>query len=115
MVVTARLPPHPPGPPILGNFIAFQRDPFTLFTEATRTYGDVVGINIGPMKSVVLSHPEHVKHVLVDHARNYRKSVVMERLKVMLGNGLLTSEGDFWKRQRRISQPAFNRQNIRAL
>ena len=62
-----------------------------------------------------MTNPADIRHVLQDNARNYRKSPLYDKLRVLVGNGLLTSEGDFWLRQRRIAQPAFHRQRIAAL
>ena len=62
-----------------------------------------------------MTNPADIRHVLQDNARNYHKSPLYDKLRVLLGNGLLTSEGDFWLRQRRIAQPAFHRQRIAAL
>ncbi len=57
----------------------------------------------------VLSHPDHVRHVLVDHHTNFTKGVGIERVAILLGNGIMTSEGDDWRAQRRLIQPAFHR------
>lgn len=63
----------------------------------------------------VVSHPDYVKHVLMDNYQNYRKSGAYKRLGMVFGNGLLTSEGDFWLRQRRLAQPAFHRKRLEKL
>ena len=60
----------------------------------------------------VLSHPDHVRHVLVDHHANFTKGIGIERVAILLGNGLMTSEGDHWRRQRKMVQPAFHRKVI---
>ena len=60
----------------------------------------------------VLSHPDHVRHVLVDHHANFRKGIGIERVAILLGNGLMTSEGEHWRRQRKMVQPAFHRKVI---
>ena len=88
-------------------------DPLAFLTEAGRRHGDVVGFRIGPIRAVLVRHPEAIKHVLVDNNHNYDKRTRgYEVLRQFLGNGLLTSEGDFWRRQRRIAQPAFHRKRI---
>jgi cytochrome P450 len=76
-------------------------------------HGDVVRWRLGPVTVYLLRHPDAVQRVLVDQHRNYdKKTRGYDALRMFLGNGLLTSEGDFWKRQRRIAQPAFHRQRI---
>jgi len=62
----------------------------------------------------LVSHPDLIKHILQDNNRNYHKSVGYEKTRPMLGYGLLTSEDDFWRRQRRLAQPAFHRKHISA-
>jgi cytochrome P450 len=78
-------------------------------------YGDVVRYPMGPFRVYQVSHPDDVKRVLVDNARNYRKTDLMQRLRPIFGNGLLLSEGDFWMRQRRLAQPAFHRERLAGL
>jgi len=77
-------------------------------------FGDVIGIQ--PLQrqstSLVLNNPEHVKHVLISNHRNYSKGVGFERVKMLLGNGIIVSDGDFWRSQRRMIQPVFHRKII---
>ena len=94
---------------------AVRRNPTSVFLDAARRYGEVSYFKIGPRRGFLLTNPADIRHVLQDNARNYRKSPLYDKLRVVLGNGLLTSEGDFWLRQRRIAQPAFHRQRIAAL
>ncbi|HEX6160590.1 MAG TPA: cytochrome P450, partial [Thermoanaerobaculia bacterium] len=94
---------------------AVRRNPTTVFLDAARRYGEVVYFKIGPRHGYLITNPADIRHVLQDNARNYRKSPLYDKLRVVFGNGLLTSEGDFWLRQRRIAQPAFHRQRIAAL
>jgi cytochrome P450 len=109
------LPPGPRGLPLLGVLPAVRRHPTAVFTNAARRFGDVVYFKIGPRRGFLITNPADVRHVLQDNARNYHKSPLYDRIKLSLGNGLLTSEDEFWLRQRRIAQPAFNRQRIAAL
>jgi len=88
---------------------AFRIDPIDYLLASFRTFGDVVCTRALPFRSLFLAHPEHIKHVLQDNARNYVKGIVIAKLKVLIGEGLFTSEGDFWRRQRRLAQPAFHR------
>jgi cytochrome P450 len=110
-----KLPPGPRGVPILGMLPAVRRNPTAVFMDAACRYGEVVYFKIGPRRGYLVTNPADVRHVLQDNARNYRKSPLYDKLRVLLGNGLLTSDGDFWLRQRRIAQPAFHRQRIAAL
>ena len=108
-------PPGPRGLPVLGMLPALRRDPIGVFLDARRRFGDVAYFKIGPRRGFLLTDPADVRHVLQDNARNYRKSPLYQKLRMSIGNGLLTSEGEFWLRQRRIAQPAFHRQRVAAL
>src|SRR6187549_3605810 len=108
-------PPGPRGVPILGMLPAIRRNPTCVFLRAARRYGDVAYFKIGPRRGFLISNPADIRHVLQDNARNYHKSPLYEKLRMSLGNGLLTSEDEFWLRQRRIAQPAFHRQRVAAL
>ena len=94
---------------------AIRRDPVGVFMRGALRFGDVVYFRIGPRRGYLLTNPEDVRHVLHDNARNYHKSPLYDKLRLFLGNGLLTSEDDLWLRQRRIAQPAFHRQRVTAL
>jgi hypothetical protein len=105
-----------PGPHYLtpfGMLADFRRDPLKFYLDAAK-YGDVVRIQIGRSCFHFVTHPEHIKYALQDNAQNYGRSRLMNMLKSALGDGLLTSDGDFWRRQRRLAQPAFHRQRIGA-
>jgi len=75
-------------------------------------YGDIVHYKIGPQHLYLFNDPDLIKDVLVTNQKNFTKSRGLERARKLLGNGLLTSEGDFHLRQRRLAQPAFHRQRI---
>src|SRR5262245_27429255 len=109
------LPPGPRGFPIVGVLPAMRRDPMAVFTNAAHRFGDVAYLKIGPRRGFLITNPADVRHVLQDNARNYHKSPLDSKLRTSIGNGLLTSEDEFWLRQRRIAQPAFHRQRIAAL
>lgn len=101
--------PHPRYP---GQFVVdLARDMRGLFSRMAE-FGDVTQIRIGPQLVVVLNHPEDVKRVLVTDQRNFTKGRALERTKSLLGDGLLTSEGELHLRQRRLMQPAFHRSRI---
>src|SRR5215467_7195288 len=111
----ATFPPGPSGVPFLGMLPAIKRDPLGVFMDAAQRFGEIVQIRIGPRRGFLITNPADIRHVLQDNAGNYHKSPLYDKLRVVLGNGLLTSEDDFWLRQRRIAQPAFHRQRIAGL
>jgi enediyne biosynthesis protein E7 len=77
-------------------------------------YGDLYRV-FAPSRGVynyVINHPDDIKRVLLSNHRNYTKGEGMDRVKILLGNGIMTSEGDFWRRQRRMMQPSFHRRVI---
>jgi cytochrome P450 len=88
--------------------------PLEFVPHLARTYGDVVMFHAGRQPIVLLSDPDRIRDVLVTHARNFHKGRGLERAKMLLGEGLLTSESDFHLRQRRLAQPAFHRARIAA-
>jgi cytochrome P450 len=107
-----RVPPRLKGHFFTGNLPEFRRDRLALFTRCARDFGEVVGVRLGPIRAAVLSHPDAIEEVLVTQSRNFIKHFLLRQNRILLGNGLLTSEGDFWLRQRRLIQPAFVRQRV---
>ena len=110
--------PDPPGPRggiPLRRLLAFRRDPLRFLDDVHRTYGDVAHFRLGPRRFYVLSHPEDVRDVLVANHRNFIKSLALQRARTLLGQGLLTSEGEHHLRQRRLAQPAFHRDRVAAM
>jgi cytochrome P450 len=107
------LPPGPRWTGSLANILAMRRDPLGLLGRLADEYGPLVRV---PMVEnfMFVSHPDGIKHVLQDNHANYLKGSPYRRLKAVLGEGLVTSEGDFWLRQRRLAQPAFARRQIAA-
>ena len=71
---------------------ALRRNPTAVFAAAARSFGDVAYLKIGPRRGYLVTHPDDIRHVLQDNARNYHKSPLYDKLRVSLGNGLLTSE-----------------------
>lgn len=105
----------PPGPrPVIpgANFIAIRRDPIRFLTGLAEQYGDLVYFKLGPQPVFLLNNPDYIRDALVTHNRNFMKGEGLQRAKRLLGEGLLTSEGEFHLRQRRLAQPAFHRQRI---
>lgn len=114
MTQTVASPPSPPGKPFVGHLFDFRRDPPKLLSELARAHGDIVHFKLGPQDIYLLNHPDYIRDVLVTHNRNFVKSRGLEMAKKFLGESLLTSEGEFHRRQRRLAQPAFHRQRINA-
>ena len=107
----------PPGPPpnlIRSLFGAMQQNPLDYFTAMAQDYGDVSGMRIGKFRSLFINHPDLIEDVLVNNSRKYHKGRILQANKYLFGEGLLTSEGDFWLRQRRLAQPAFHRARVSA-
>ncbi len=107
----------PPGPG--GSTFAFlfgdrRRDPLAFFTKLARDYGDVSQLRLLNFRTLFINHPDDIEDVLVNKARKCEKGRVMKANMRLFGEGLLTSEGDFWLRQRRLAQPAFHRARIAA-
>jgi cytochrome P450 len=107
-------PPEPPSHPVWGSFRDFQADPLGHMGALVRQYGPAVRIRfVFNWYGYILVHPDHNKHILQDNNKNYTKQAPSLLVtKPLLGNGLVTSDGDFWRRQRRLIQPAFHRQRI---
>ena len=113
--MAGRIAPGPRGRPIIGSLSAFRADPIGFLGGLRREHGDVARFRLGKHVCHLVAHPRGVRHVLQDNSRNYGKQTPgIIKLRSILGNGLLTSEGAFWLRQRRIAQPAFRRERIAA-
>jgi cytochrome P450 len=101
----------PPGPRARfpGQLLfAFQGDRLGFLLHTARTYGDVAHFRVGKRHLYLVSHPDHVRDLLVTHDAKFIKGPALRNAKTTLGEGLLTSEGDFHRRQRRLAQPAFH-------
>jgi cytochrome P450 len=89
-----------------------MRDPLGIFPAAARRYGDVVYLPALWRHVYFINHPDYIRDLLVTSAQKFEKSPAIKSMKRVLGEGLLTSEGEFHLRQRRLAQPAFHRQQI---
>ncbi|MCH9688784.1 MAG: cytochrome P450 [Deltaproteobacteria bacterium] len=92
--------------------LALLRDPLAALTQGHEQFGDVVCFYVGPIRFISVSDPAHAHHVLVRNHRNYIKSRNYQGLRLVLGNGLVTSEGEYWRRQRKLAQPAFHHRRL---
>jgi cytochrome P450 len=94
--------------------LELQRDQLGFLIRCTRQYGDVVPLRFGPNLVILLNHPADLEDVLARKSRSFIKGRYYQILTPLLGNGLFTSEGELWLRQRRLAQPAFHRERISA-
>ncbi len=112
MLATAPQPPLLRGRPFLGVLNDFRRAAPQFLQKVARDHGDIAQLKLANQTIYSIANPEWIKDILVTHQSNFIKSRMLERAKVLLGEGLLTSEGELHKRQRRLSQPAFHRDRL---
>lgn len=111
MLAVAR-PPGPKNAPVIGSLYSFRSDPLGFLSKASRQYGDLVYFRVMRQHMYLVNHPDYVREVLVSKQNNFIKSRALQRAKILLGEGLLTSEGQQHLRQRRLVQPAFHRERL---
>ena len=111
-MATRTWPPGPRSTPLSALPFGLRHDPLAFISGLARSYGDISHIVAAGEHIVLLNHPQLVKDVLVTNQRNFRKGRGLERARRLLGDGLLTSEGDTHLRQRRLIQPAFHKERI---
>jgi cytochrome P450 len=109
-----KLPPGPKGLPIVGSVFEPRGDAIGYFTKCVREYGDIVFLRFLGVPLCLVNRPDCIESVLVTQHNNFEKSKDYRALRRVLGNGLLTSEGEFWRRQRKLVQPAFHQGRIAA-
>src|SRR5215213_10229448 len=98
---------------LIGPVYHAQREPLRLFPKWIEEYGDIFRIKGAIGQAVILGSPELTREVLVDrYARYQKKSQSYMVLRILMGNGLVTSEGEFWRGQRKLVQPAFHRRRL---
>src|SRR5215204_7784143 len=113
-MVAATFPQGPRGGRVMGNMREFNSDSLAFIERCAREFGDVVRTRFLYVPALFLFHPDHVEYVLASGSKNFIKAASLRSpfFRRLVGNGLVTSEGDFWRRQRRLAQPAFHRQRI---
>lgn len=106
-----KLPPGPPGWPLLGHIPHFRKEPLKFFAHLGHTYGDVSLYLVGPKRFYLVNHPELIKRVLLD--QSFVRTPLTQRLMgSFLGEGVFSQEGDLHRQQRRLMQPAFHRERL---
>jgi cytochrome P450 len=105
-------PPGPPAFPFLGHLLDVRRDPLGFLTHCARTYGDIASYRVLRYPVYLFSHPKDIENILVTQPANFHKGRIAQASRSLLGNGLLLSEGAYWRRQRRLIQPALARKHV---
>ena len=115
-MVAAVFPQGPPGGRVMGNMREFNSDSLGFIERCAREFGDVVMTRFLNIPVLFLFHPEQIEYVLATGSKNFIKGATLRSpfFQRLVGNGLVTSEGDFWRRQRRLAQPAFHRDRVEA-
>src|SRR5215207_1138870 len=116
IMVAATIPRGPRGGRLMGNMREFNSDSLGFIERSAREFGDVVATRFLYVPALFLFHPDHVEYVLATGSKNFIKAATLRSpfFHHLVGNGLVTSEGDFWRRQRRLAQPAFHRNRVEA-
>src|SRR6266699_4701243 len=104
-----------PGPkcvPGLGNTFEYQRDRIGYITSLQRRYGDIACFHLMHIPIIILSHPRHIRYVLIENPRNFTIRETVAELQEFAGDGLLTIDGELHRQQRRLVQPAFHKKRV---
>src|ERR1700741_4437548 len=110
-----RVPPGPKGLPLGGVSFNLLQDPLELMRRVTREYGDIVRIPVILQSRILLNHPDYIQQLLLFQQSKFHKSTLTkETTERLLGQGLLISEGDFWRRKRRLAPPGLSCHRINA-
>ncbi len=100
---------------MIGILHKMWREPLSFFQAATQEFGDIVSLDFGNRNALLLNDPALIKYVLQDNNKNYKKSSTVKIVEQVLGQGLATNEGEFWRQQRRLMAPSFHRKQIETL
>lgn len=106
---------HPPGPPqrlFTGSLREFRQDILGFFAECARQYGDISFFRLGHLKCAFINRPDLIEQVLVKDSRHYKKHYAVRFARPILGNGLVTSDGPLWQRQRKLAAPIFQSHSV---
>src|SRR5437660_853094 len=109
---STKLPPGPKTQPFFGNILQFRQNQTAYLQDLQRTYGDLATIYVGWRPSILVSNPDHIRYILTEHPRDFSSVQTRGDLKEVLGEGLLTIEGETHRQQRRMVQPAFHRKRV---
>jgi cytochrome P450 len=112
--IQSGLPPGPRGTLLGGNIRQFRAGLLDFLLDTARDYGPLSSFRIGPRRVFLASRPDLIEQVLVTDAKHYIKHFGARAFKPVLGNGLITSEGSFWLRQRKLIQPAFVKTRVQS-
>lgn len=104
--------PGPRGLPFFGQAFRYQKDPLGFFLWMRENYGDIASDANSRFRMAHIFSPEAIEHVLLKNARNYQKDRIVKSWDLLLGQGLLISEGELWKRDRRMMNPSFSRAKV---
>ncbi|MDX2139104.1 MAG: cytochrome P450 [Chloroflexota bacterium] len=105
--------PGPTGIPLLGSLPTIRKKgPLDFYIDLWREFGDVAVARLGPLTSFVFTRPEHLQYIMVQNPDKYIKGISHEKLRVAIGNGILTLEGERWYRQHKLMQPNYTRKNV---
>ena len=112
--IRAGLPPGPKGSLFKGSIRSFGTNLLDFLRDTARDYGPLASFRVGPKRIFLASDPDLIEQVLVRDAKHYIKHFGARAFKPVLGNGLVTSEGAYWQRQRKLVQPAFMKARVRS-
>jgi cytochrome P450 len=112
-VIAPKIAPGPRGRFLIGNLLEFRKDVLQLLLDGRHEFGDVVRFRLGPMIVHLVNHPDYIRHVLLSRHDIYNKDTRSSaKIRSITGEGLLTSNGEFWLHQRRLMQPTFSPQRL---
>lgn len=110
---TGKKPQGPEGYPLFGVIPKLRKNPLNYFVSTALEYGDMARLQMGPRVMYLVSHPDSVRYILQENNKNFIKGY--DQAKPLLGEGLVSSDGELWLRQRRLMQPMFGRTHIAEL